>query len=259
MYYALCASMRITFWLAITVYFFFILISMIQIQVMPLAGTFQDNEEYITVGSNPVPLHRNHMKNHSIPFSTRCKPSIGRHPQLTSRSDHLPCTPNTTVSECKKFRRRALVDLGSAQSSGDDRGESSCSSSFKYNSLSLNEALPVTSYTHRHDESLRHSHFWRAKATSAYRPHNHHINLNYAAAGPKFKPYDICFDGKRNSALIGDTLHEKDNESCIELQEGGAKERILRPGMVLLKHYITHDEQVLDHCLLHYECYYYSL
>ncbi|XP_057744122.1 alpha-ketoglutarate-dependent dioxygenase abh1-like [Arachis stenosperma] len=47
--------------------------------------------------------------------------------------------------------------------------------------------------------------------------------------------FDICFNGKRYAP------QEKNKEICIE----GEKERIiLRPGMVLLKKFLTHDEQV---------------
>ncbi|KAJ1419257.1 Oxoglutarate/iron-dependent dioxygenase [Sesbania bispinosa] len=221
----------------------------------PLSETFGDNKEYIMIGTNRVQLTKT-PKNSSFPSSTRCKLSSGKPPELMSGSDHLHSSPTvTTFSEHGKFKRRTRVDLGLTQASGDNCSDSSFSSSFEKSSMSLNKTLSTRSLTSHHCESPQHSHFWKKKAASANTPYNSHNNSNYAKSGhkidssvdmPKFnKQFDICFRRKRNSPLIGATLsEEKYKESCIEMQEGGTKDGVLRPGMVLLKHFMTHDEQV---------------
>ncbi|MED6170650.1 hypothetical protein PIB30_033125 [Stylosanthes scabra] len=77
-------------------------------------------------------------------------------------------------------------------------------------------------------DPCRHYYSKPNKVTSPDRSNNSSI---------KFNQFDICSNGKRNVVQ-----HEKNKESnCIEeLKES----LILRQGMVLLKHYITHDEQV---------------
>lgn len=197
------------------------------------------------------------MKNKSFPFST--KSSTHKNPELMPRSDHLPSPPTTIVSEYRKVKRRTRVDLGSVQAGRENCGKSSFSSSFENNS-SLTETLSATNFATHHDKSLRRNHFGKKKTTSANIPHNSQSNLNYASACHKLessftKPYDICFHGKQNSPLIGSTPLEESKESCIETPAEGIEDRILMPGMVLLKHHIAHDEQVLYFPLLHYACY----
>ncbi|XP_047167061.1 alpha-ketoglutarate-dependent dioxygenase AlkB-like [Vigna umbellata] len=87
-----------------------------------------------------------------------------------------------------------------------------------------------------------------------YHACNKNSNSNYAAVGdqkldssvskPVFRPYDICFHGRRNRALIEATLPGENNESKTEKHEERTKGSLLRPGMVLLKNFISHDEQV---------------
>ncbi|OIW19064.1 hypothetical protein TanjilG_10625 [Lupinus angustifolius] len=214
---------------------------------MPLSDTSQDNPVCIMIGSIPVLLFRNNMKNQSLLFST--KSSTHKDSDLMSRSDHLPSPPTTGK---RKFKRNR-VDLGSVQTSQDNCGKSSCSSGFECSS-SLTEISPAMNCTTHQKESLQHSHFGKKKkAVSADMPHSSHNNLVYASADHesdspvsflKFKPYDICFRGKRDSPLIRSMLIDKSEEICIEGQVGDIKDMILRPGMVLLKNYISHDEQV---------------
>ncbi|KAE9603161.1 hypothetical protein Lal_00018777 [Lupinus albus] len=213
----------------------------------PLSDTSQDNPVYIIIGSIPVSLFRDNMNNHSLPFST--KSFTHKDPELMSRSEQLPSPP---TSGNRNFKRNR-VDLGSVQTVGDNCGKSSCSSIFGCNS-SLTETSPTTNFTTHRKELLQRSHFWKKKkAVSADIPHSSDNNLGYASADResdspvsflKFKPYDICFRGKRNSPLIGSALIDKSEEIYIERQTGDIKDRILRPGMVLLKNYISHDEQV---------------
>jgi hypothetical protein len=98
-------------------------------------------------------------------------------------------------------------------------------------------------FTTNHNESPRQSHLWKKDdaALSNRRYNNWHRKINF----------DICCE--RNSTLTGATRLEKNEENGIEfeVQEEAKHEAILRPGMVLLKHHLTHDEQVFDFlCLL---------
>lgn len=59
---------------------------------------------------------------------------------------------------------------------------------------------------------------------------------------PKIKPFDICLPQCRNSGNIRSSFCESYDEEQNILESGG---KILQPGLVLLKHYITHNCQVL--------------
>ncbi|XP_057458452.1 uncharacterized protein LOC130749164 isoform X2 [Lotus japonicus] len=214
---------------------------------VPLSDSSHDNEAIIMIGSNPVPLYKRAKNTSRDTFSTRCDSSVGKLPELMSRSDHLPSPATSTCSQHRKSKRRTRIDLGLTKDSGDNCSESSCGSSFE-NTQNSNVSL-----TRHSDESPQPSQFLK-KSASANRPYHIQHNLNCKEAGydrdspgstPKFERYDICFHGKRNSPLIGgSTLFEKNSESSIEMEDGATKEGVLRPGMVLLKHCITHIEQV---------------
>jgi len=185
-----------------------------------------DKEEYF------IPLHRNTKKNTLSGSMSSC--------------DHLTSPPSSTVSEQTKFKRKTRVDLGLGRGNENKYSESSfCSSSDDTNSnISTTKTLSVTKEFKSHRESPQQGRFWKkdnaASSNRLYNNRKRKIN------------FDICFRGKRNSCLTGASPLEKNKENCIdfEMQEGGTneetKEGILRPGMVLLKHHLTHDEQVLD-------------
>lgn len=59
---------------------------------------------------------------------------------------------------------------------------------------------------------------------------------------PEVKPFDMCLSGSRSSATLTGCLNEKWNEMGHIVE--GTEQRVLRPGMVLLKQYITLSEQV---------------
>lgn len=206
----------------------------------PLSNIFHENEKYFMVGTIPVLLNRNTKKN-SLLLSTnpRCMSSDTKRPELMSSCDHLPSTPTSTVSEKRKFKRICCLDLGFGQGNGNNSSESSfCSSSDDNNSnISTTKTLSLAAKFNRHrKESPKPSHFFKMDdAASANKRYNHRQRkINH----------DICFHGKRNFDLIGSPLLEQNMENCSEMQEGGINDRILRPGMVLLKHHLTHDEQV---------------
>lgn len=69
-------------------------------------------------------------------------------------------------------------------------------------------------------------------------------------------PFDICLPGRQN--LNSNVSLHANKECYTEMEEGLKEDRILRPGMVLLKHYITDDKQVLlflPYFTLHYTHY----
>lgn len=77
---------------------------------------------------------------------------------------------------------------------------------------------------------------------------------------PKVKPFDICLSGSRSGAKYTGSLNGKNRENWNEMghiKVEGTKQRILRPGMVLLKQYITLSKQVAK--FLKIEYYMYSL
>lgn len=64
---------------------------------------------------------------------------------------------------------------------------------------------------------------------------------------PNVNSFDICFPESKSSAVLKPSLQARtdgfENETEHKAEGGGGK--ILRSGMVLLKHYINHNEQVL--------------
>ena len=71
---------------------------------------------------------------------------------------------------------------------------------------------------------------------------------NYNSDFPKAKTFDICWsESERSAAVLEPSVHTRNYESQNELghKVERTSQRVLRPGMVLLKNYITHKEQVL--------------
>lgn len=69
----------------------------------------------------------------------------------------------------------------------------------------------------------------------------------YSKGLPEVKPFDLCLDGSRSFGISTGSSIEKNttNLNEIGLAVASSEQRVLRPGMVLLKQYITHDEQVV--------------
>lgn len=177
----------------------------------PLSTSSLNNESYIIVGTIPVPLDK-HIKKNSFHLSTRCKSSSAKFPELISSSNHLPSQTTTVFSEPSKVKKRIRVDLGLGQANWNNHRQFSSQRKIKY-------------------------------ASGGHK-------MGSSVSVPEFKQYDICFRRKGKSALIDITSLEKNKESWIEMQEEGTKEGILRPGMVLLKHFLSHNEQVRDFLFL---------
>ncbi|XP_058729238.1 uncharacterized protein LOC131601445 [Vicia villosa] len=160
--------------------------------------------------------------------------------EFISSCNHLPSPTTSTDYEQSKFKRRNRVDLEMGQRNRNNYSESSFRSSFEDNSnISPTKTLSVTKkFKSHHNDSPHRSHFLKTGDTAS-------ADRRYNKRQRKFN-YDICSRGKRKSTLTGATPLEENKENCIEfeMQEEGTNEGILRPGMVLLKHHLTHHEQV---------------
>lgn len=227
-----------------------------------LAHKSHDNEGFIMFGSIPVQMKKKNVKNYSLLMSPSCIPFADKHPELKSNSSHLSDLTSSqnapTGFEHRKCKRRARIDLGLNQASGNNC--SVPSSNLEHKGLPLTKEFSTANLTKPQDKSPQGCDSWKKKDASVNRrPYNSPNNSNYARSGnmfeasvstPEVKPYDICFRGRRNSVFVGSALHEENNKSYIEMHEGETKEGlILRPGMVLLKNFIGHDEQVLHFSL----------
>ncbi|XP_014504188.2 uncharacterized protein LOC106764415 [Vigna radiata var. radiata] len=85
-------------------------------------------------------------------------------------------------------------------------------------------------------------------STFSYSPFSSKVNLSTPHhEWPKeyIIPYDICFRGRRNRGSMGAPLQGENKESRIhEIKKKSTNGSVLRPGMVLLKEFLSHDEQV---------------
>ncbi|BFG36543.1 hypothetical protein CerSpe_228170 [Prunus speciosa] len=101
----------------------------------------------------------------------------------------------------------------------------------------------------------------KRKHFSAVRPHSEPRNMNYGYASKNSdcskgfrynEPFDICLPGGRSSELQASLYarnmeNQNEEDHMVEFTNPEALNStnlILRPGMVLLKHYVTHTEQV---------------
>ncbi|KAK7349725.1 hypothetical protein VNO77_07337 [Canavalia gladiata] len=182
----------------------------------------------------------------------------------SSAEEALPAVANSDVH---KYPVMAMADtshdgsyilIGSVRVPFDQKRGKNCMSSADKHPKYLMRSRVELGFPHNssetcsnyEDDSPQGTSSWKKNAASVKGSYISHRNSNYAATYshkldysinmPRFKPYDICFRGKRNSPLTGATVLGENKESCIEMHQGG----ILRPGMVLLKHYLTHDQQV---------------
>ncbi|KAL2337632.1 hypothetical protein Fmac_012078 [Flemingia macrophylla] len=213
------------------------------------------NKEFILIGSIPVSLDRKEVKNNvSLPPTPSCTSFVGKKSELMSSSNHsvTPWIATTSVRP-RKSKRRTRIDLGFSHASGDSCSVQSCN--VENRGLPYTKKFSTSNETNYNDESPEGSNSWKKRDASFNSPYYNipsnsndavvGINLESQVGTPKFKPFDICFRGKRNSPLIGATLPGGNKEMFVEMQEKVIKEGILLgPGMVLLKNYITHDEQV---------------
>jgi hypothetical protein len=172
----------------------------------PSSDISDDGEKYFTVGTIRVPWYKKEKKISSLP-------------ELMSSSDHIHSPATSTVSAESRFKRKIRIELELGQGYKNTK-----------------TSTVTRNFTTNHYESPRQSHLWKNHdaALSNRRYNNWQTALNL-----RFN-YDICC--KRNSTPL-----KKNDENGIEfeIQEGETHNGILRPGMVLLKNHLTHDEQVL--------------
>ncbi|KAI4353512.1 hypothetical protein L6164_002456 [Bauhinia variegata] len=156
-----------------------------------------------------------------------------------SMSDPTPSSQTNTHSRKSQIHRRTRVDLGS-------HSEHNSRTSSERNASSPTKKSPATNFTSDLHESSLPSEFGKKRRN---------VYQNHSPAGDKldslfsYPQFDICPLGKGKDALLGASLHGKIKESCTENQ-GVTEQTILRPGMVLLKDYISHNEQaeIVESC-----------
>lgn len=109
-------------------------------------------------------------------------------------------------------KRRSMIDLRSEQMSGDGN-----SSKFR------NKNIPAR--------------VKRSKSGQSYRKPDE--GANHVA------PFDICLSGSRESAVLKSLQEMEENQENVEhpIEESGGQ-GVLRPGMVLLKRYISLGDQI---------------
>ncbi|XP_030925447.1 uncharacterized protein LOC115952417 [Quercus lobata] len=159
---------------------------------------------------------------------------------LYHRHKHLRTVP--TIS------RQISLPFSSLRSMKNSRGQDSNSSpkpSIHNSSISYDPAVKT-------DESLLPTQFGKKRKHSngkrlqlGQSNSKHVAGTNFADCSevlPEVKPFDMCLSGSRSSATSTGCLNEKWNEMGHIVE--GTEQRILRPGMVLLKRYITLSEQV---------------
>ncbi|KAK9290852.1 hypothetical protein L1049_009030 [Liquidambar formosana] len=70
-------------------------------------------------------------------------------------------------------------------------------------------------------------------------------NSDCSESLPMIEPFDICHSESRKSVSLNPSLHTKNQEIWSELEQSMESiSQVLRPGMVLLKRFITHSEQI---------------
>ncbi|XP_028769491.1 uncharacterized protein LOC114726940 [Neltuma alba] len=120
-------------------------------------------------------------------------------------------------------------------------------SSASHNSMSPAERSRSSNITRYQEKSSFPNHLGKNSEVGYVERRSAQRNLNNALAGykvdpPDIKPFDICVHRRRNSGL-NSSLHSNKGR-CTEMQEGLAEKMILKPGMVLLKHYLSPKNQV---------------
>ncbi|KAI4356118.1 hypothetical protein L6164_000165 [Bauhinia variegata] len=218
----------------------------------PLFYSCLDNGGFIVVGTVCVTLRNQPLQNvqSSSLSSARCNSSTEKFSECKSMSDPAHSSlPNNAQSKKTQIHRTTRVDLGSKNSSEVTSGVYTFSSSPEKNGLSHSKKFPARNFTSQLNEASLPSEFVKKKwVGSPNRPHSRQGNSNYSPASdkldssPSFPKFDICRWGRVTYALLEASPHSENRESCTEMQ-GVTKQRILRSGMVLLRHYISLNEQ----------------
>lgn len=194
------------------------------------------NEKFIMVGRIQVSITK-WISTNGQSHSSLSKPIVNRrNPSIVSMSNYLPSLRTTTDPE--------NTNLCSNQTKVYTHEVLSSSSSSESNGLNYDERSQARkAERHCHWDSSLPSNFGKKKRVAyGNRPRAAHRKSDYALADQKSgslynKPFDICLSARvRQDSSGSDVSIHPNYVSCSE---------VLRPGMVLLKHYINHNKQVV--------------
>ncbi|XP_021655155.2 uncharacterized protein LOC110646118 isoform X2 [Hevea brasiliensis] len=160
-------------------------------------------------------------------------------PDRIYRKEHSAHTSTSTdLSSNHGYlnRRRTRVDLGS-QEWNVDINSSQIGMSPMANCISDQCKFSLSTQFGKKSTT---AHAKRSKTHQSY--FMCHVNEDF----PKAKPFDVCFPKRRNASVLEASLYEmhEENRKKVGCTIQGTKQGVLRPGMVLLKHYIPHNCQV---------------
>ncbi|KAL8526516.1 hypothetical protein ACS0TY_015641 [Phlomoides rotata] len=186
---------------------------------------------------------RNNGSSHreaSTPMSD--SPSFIRPKQRSIDHEHVEAKPISADSQ---------YDTELPPGFGKNRSSSSLSPEQRHTHHELGEAKSI-SESNQYDTELP-TEFWNNRSSSSRsrkQCHTHHEHgelkrrLTYSPATEEGEPFDICFPETRKTNSYRSSVN--DIERSISIEEESAEEsgRVLRPGMVLFKHYISISEQV---------------
>lgn len=166
------------------------------------------------------------------------------------------------LGKIRYTKRRPRLDLRCGQGTED----ASCSWSAKNGSSSHSqlENMTMSEFTKQWDEFALPTQFGKKRIPAYVKKsdlgHSYttnagaNSNSNCSKDLPKIESFDICLSASEESAVVlKPSLHTRNYGSWKEVVKHkvkGANHKILRPGMVLLKHFITHNEQVLFSMLI---------
>ncbi|KAJ7961121.1 alpha-ketoglutarate-dependent dioxygenase AlkB-like [Quillaja saponaria] len=204
-----------------------------------------DPPDLIMDGSVPVPVkrlkmpHDTHQQSPSLsssPEGPKCYlskvKSIKNQPEKEFSSPAARC--NIGSEHTRVNKRRTPTDLGTKEDVLNTDADTSFGFSFDISNSSDLENLPMNVASQREKsfpptqfgKQSNPAFFKRPKSNISYSNLVASQKLDCSVSLPKFEPFDICLPGDRRPFMEG--THKS----------------ILRPGMVLLKYFITHDEQV---------------
>ncbi|XP_059642459.1 uncharacterized protein LOC132284375 [Cornus florida] len=204
---------------------------------------------YITSGANGGNSHDRNQDSHQSKVS-----DFTGHPNYCSTSDSayeedFPSL-SASISSGLKSKRRTRIDLRSQfeQKYEEESGD--------VGSMQL-ETTPIAKSTSLQDDYSLPTSFGKKRVPSPNRKPKHYKkfpaysgtgSVGNSVSAESFaanKPFDICFAKSIKSVVHQDSSHRKSRKMWISKEHStDVTGQILRPGMVLLKTYITLSEQV---------------
>ena len=156
---------------------------------------------------------------------------------------------SASIGTSCKAKRRTKIDLGAQP----DRRVEETQGDISATQL---QASPIPNVRNEEDESCLPTSFGK-KRLPPIKIHKYRQTHNGYLAGdgktdsatealPVLEPFDICLSKIGRSSIMKASLNAKNIEKQIEMEHSMESScQVLRPGMVLLKSYITLHEQVL--------------